>query len=252
MKKFIIAIIMLIIATPSFAINVNEIIKKAEQASYYQGKDGKAKVDMHISDGRRRQFVVLRKNFDKDQKFYIYFNRPNDVRKTAFLVHKYQDKVDDRWMFLPALDLVKRIASGDKRTSFVGSNFFYEDISGRNIADDNHKLLETTDNYYVVESAPKDLNSVEFKYYKSWIHKTSFIPVKVSYFDKSDVEYRQYEAKRIETIDGYQTVVEAEMRDLYDNTNTKISYSAVKYNQYLEENIFTERFLKAPPRNLLK
>ncbi len=39
---------------------------------------------------------------------------------------------------LPDLDLVKRIAAGDKRTSFVGSHFLYEDISGRAVQEDKH------------------------------------------------------------------------------------------------------------------
>lgn len=236
----------------SFAeISVDDIVDKAVTASYYKGQDGRAKVTMDISDGRQRQFTILRKNFGEDQKIYVYFKRPSDVRKTAFLVHKHIEKDDDRWMYLPALDLVKRIAAGDKRTSFVGSNFFYEDVSGRNPVDDIHKLIETTDDFYVIKSTPKKENSAEFAYYKIWIHKNSFLPIKTSYFNKADKEYRQYEAKKIETIDGYQTVTQAVMRDLENESETKLSYSNVKFDVGLEDNVFTERYLKSPPKQWL-
>ncbi len=251
MKKILFATLMSL-SVSGFAMSANEIVQKAEQISYYKGKDGKAKVTMNISDGRSRQFVILRKNAGKNQKFFVYFKTPGDVRRMTFLIHKYTTKDDDRWMYLPENDLVKRIASGDKRTSFAGSNFFYEDVSGRNPKDDNHELIETTDNFYVIKSIPVKASQVEFVYYKTWIHKTTFIPTKVSYYNKAGKNYREYEAKKVEKIDGFQTVTEAVMRDLESGGETKLSYSKVKYNIGLKDNIFTERFLKNPPKKLLK
>lgn len=245
-------VLVITLASPSFAeITVSEIINKAETASYYKGKDGSAKVTMDINDGRQRQFTIIRKNFNKDQKFYVYFKRPSDVRKTSFLVHKYVGKDDDRWMYLPALDLVKRISAGDKRTSFVGSNFFYEDVSGRNPTDDTHEIIETSENFYVIKSTPKNEGSVEFSYYKTWIHKATFLPTKTSYFNKADKEYRQYEALKVETINNYPTVTQAVMKDLENETETKISYSNVKFDIGIEDKIFTERYLKSPPKKWL-
>ncbi len=74
---------------------------------------------------RRREFVILRKDKEDggNQFFYVYFFKPSDVRKMVFMVHKYVDRDDDRWLYLPALDLVKRIAAADVRTRFVGLTF---------------------------------------------------------------------------------------------------------------------------------
>ncbi|RMD83664.1 MAG: outer membrane lipoprotein-sorting protein, partial [Candidatus Dadabacteria bacterium] len=157
--------------TSLLAISVEEVVAKANHAAYYQGNDGRAHVTMIIRDKngkeRKRQFVILRKNLaknssesDGDQDFYLYFTRPADVSKTAFMVHKHVKGEDDRWLYLPALDLVKRIAATDKRTSFMGSHFFYEDISGRNPNADTHSLEETED-YYIIKSVPKSRKGVE-------------------------------------------------------------------------------------------
>ncbi len=100
------------------------------------------------------------------------------------MVWKNVNQEGDRWLYLPALDLVKSIAASDERTSFVGSDFFYEDVSGRGFDEDKHTLIETTENYYVVENLPKNPKSVEFASYKAWIHRKTFLPVKIVYFDK--------------------------------------------------------------------
>src|SRR5690606_12748318 len=127
--------------------------------AYYQGADGRARGMLTIEDrqGRvqRRQFTVLRRNDVQQadratgggQKYYIHFHRPADVARTSFLVWRHLGRADDRWLYLPALDLVRRIAATDTRTSFVGSHFFYEDISGRGTDEDEHRLVETTETY---------------------------------------------------------------------------------------------------------
>ena len=261
MKSFILFLALCILMTaPAFALSVDEIIAKANHAAYYQGKDGKAKVHMVIADAqgreRTRDFTILRIDVDDagdtEQKFYVYFSRPADVNKTAFLVWKHTDKDDDRWLYLPALDLIKRIAASDERTSFVGSHFYYEDVSGRTPAEDNHELVEETQNYYVLKSTPKQPNLVEFAYYKNWIHKATFIPVKTEFYDREERAYRTYEAMKVDTIDGFPTVTQAKMADAKIGGHTVMGYRKVDYDAGLSEDIFSERYLRAAPRKHLR
>ena len=261
MKRFIIFMASFaLLAAPAFALSVDEIVAKANHAAYYQGKDGKAKVHMVITDAqgreRTRDFTILRMDVDDagdtEQKFYVYFSRPADVNKTAFLVWKHTDRDDDRWLYLPALDLIKRIAASDERTSFVGSHFYYEDVSGRTPTEDAHELVEETKNYYVLKSTPKKPNLVEFAYYKNWIHKTAFIPVKTEFYDRADHAYRTYEALKVDTIDGFPTVTQAKMTDAKIGGHTVMSYGKVDYDVGLTEDIFSERYLRAAPRKHLR
>lgn len=231
-------------------LTADEIVAKANDASYYAGKDGSATASMTLSDGRTRDFVILRKNSEdnKEQKFYVYFNGPADVRKMAYLVWKKPGGDDDRWLFLPALNLVKRIAPGDKRTSFVGSDFFYEDVSGRSLDADVHELVETTDTQYVVKNTPKEPGTVEFAHYTVWIDKETFIPRKAEYTDRNGTVYRRVAADDIQTIQGYPTSMTQRAEDLAAGTSTVIKFSKIKYDIGLKDRIFTERFLRRPPR----
>lgn len=248
------------------APSVDEIVTKANRAAYYQGKNGRAKVSMVIKDAqgreRTREFTILRLDlepagdttdtFTGDQKFYVYFERPADVNKTAYLVHKHVDKDDDRWLFLPGLNLVKRIAASDKRTSFVGSDFYYEDVSGRPTDADTHEMAEASDTYYVLKNTPKDPKSVEFASYKMWIHKATFIPVKAEYYDASGNKIREAQALEVQQIQGFPTVTKSVMKDLRTGSTTTLQYAKVEYNVDLTEDLFTERYLRNPPRAQLR
>ena len=172
-----------------------------------------------------------------------------DTRATMgnFIASKHAKKV-----YQITYHLAMTIAGGDKRTSFVGSHFLYEDVSGRRITADTHELLETTDNYYVLKNTPKDADKVEFASFKMWIHKTTFIPVKIEYYDKKGEAYRTYEALKVDTIDGYPTVTKSRMTDNAMGGHTVLEYADVKYNLDLPDEIFAERYLRQAPRKYLK
>ncbi|MBM4026529.1 MAG: outer membrane lipoprotein-sorting protein [Planctomycetes bacterium] len=241
------------------APDVQTIVNKANVAAYYQGDDGRATVRMVITakGGRtgERVFNIVRKDVQDggDQKYFVYFQRPADVRRMAYMVHKHAGtgKDDDRWLYLPALDLVRRIAAGDKRTSFVGSDFLYEDVSGRSLEEDTHELAQTTETHYVIKNVPKKPETVEFGYYNVAIDKTTFIPMKMEFYDKQGKLYRTIESTKVETIQGFPTVTQSVVQDHKSGSKTEMTFSNVRYNIGVGE-IFEERYLRRPPQEVTK
>lgn len=241
------------------SLTVDEIVEKSNHTAYYQAHDGRSKVDMEIYDDdgnlRERSFTILRKDMDtkdEEQNYYLYFEKPADVRKMAYLVWKHIDKDDDRWLYLPALDLVKRIAASDKRTSFVGSHFYYEDVSGRSITLDKHELAGENEKYYILNNIPEQPDNVEFSSYKIWIDKKTFMPMKAEYLDKNEKKYRVMEVIEMKEIQGFPTVTKSKMSDLNSGGHTIMKFSDIEYDIGIPENIFTERYLRRPPRRWLQ
>lgn len=240
--------------------DVEEIVRQANHVAFYQGHDGRAESRMLITDGggnkQVRQFTILRKDQsqveDADQDFLVLFSRPSDVRNTMFRVVKHLDSEDDRWLYLPGLDLVKRISSGDKRTSFVGSHFFYEDISGRSLSADRHELIETTAEHYMVKNTPLVPGTVEFAFYTVWIDKNTWMPVKTEYTDSAGKVYRRIEALKIETIDGFPTATRMQASDLRSGGATLTEMRYIQYDIGLPDDIFSERSLRNPPQQWFK
>lgn len=238
--------------------DADEIVARANLAAYYAGADGRSEVRMIISDAQgrqqRRQFTVLRRDVAEggDQQFLVVFSQPSDVRGTSFLVDKHIDRDDDRWLYLPGLDLVKRISAGDKRTSFVGAHYFYEDVSGRRPSDDSHEIVETTDTFYVLRHVPKDPSTVEFASYTTWIDRQNFLPMKIEYRNAAGTEYRLVEVLEVQEIGGHPTVTTSRVKDLAGGGQTDMQFRYIRYDLGLPQDIFTERSLRTPPREWLE
>src|SRR3972149_249214 len=137
MRRFLVCLVVILLPLEASAITADDVMKKSQAAFLYPGKDFKSRVMMKlISKGgqeRVREMTMLRKNYGEaggSQKYFIYFFQPADVKDMTFMVYKFPAKDDDRWLFIPAINMVRRIAAQDKSSSFVGSDFTYEDVSG--------------------------------------------------------------------------------------------------------------------------
>lgn len=262
MRKFkvlsVLSVLLICLAPLARGMSAQEVVKRSNQASYYQGKDGRARVHMVITDSlgrtREREMTILRLDDESDinQKYYVYFDKPSDVKGMAYMVWKNPGKDDDRWLYLPALDLVRRVASSDKRSSFAGSHFAYEEISGRGEEEDEHVIEEETDEFYRIKSTPKDPASVEFSYFVTWIGKETFLPEKAELFDKNGKHYKTIEALEVREIQGFPTITRMKASDLNSKGDTVSEFSDVSYDVGIEDSIFTERYLRRPPRNSIE
>lgn len=258
-KIFVLGKVMaLVLAMSVIAVaeDVGDIVSKAYKAAYYGGDDGKATVKMSIVDKqgreRKRKITLLRKDIEDNgrQKYFAYFKEPADVKKMVFMVYKDQENGDSRWLYMPALDLVRRIAASDKSSSFVGSDFTYEDISGRDLNSDIHELIGEDDKFFILKNVPKE--NEKFKYYKTWISKDTYMPVKSEYYDQNDKLYRIMSASKIGKVDGIDTILEMKAEDLESGGYTINTFEDVEYNLGIDESIFTERYLRRAPLKYLK
>ena len=237
-------------------LDANTIVKQSQDAFYSAGSDMKARISMTlISPGgqkRVRELTMLRRNEDKEgrQKYFIYFHQPADVRGMTFLVDKLPGKDDDRWLFIPGINLVKRIAARDSAQSFVGSDFTYEHVSGRDLDADAHRLLREEavagKDCYVVESVARQ--AAEYKRKLAWIDKASFLPLKEEYYDVKDELFKVFTADEIRDVGGVPTIVKRTMTNKKTGHATTAAFTDVGYGLGIDSEIFSERYLKDPPK----
>lgn len=264
MKKFILSTVLVsglaaaTAPTPARAQapDAEALMKEAHLNMYYAGDDGSARVKMVITDKngktRERDFTILRKDFVEggEQRYYVYFYEPNDVRRTTFMAWKNPDGDDSRWIYVPSLDLVKPLSANDKKSSFVGSDFAYEDVSGRHWSDDTHKFVREEEKggfqTWVIESVPRSGDYFAKKL--TWIDKGSRLVAREEYFDGKGEVLKVLEVTKIETVDGHATALERRMTTPRKQNNTMIVFGSIDYDQGISADIFTERYLKSPPR----
>jgi len=240
--------------------SADDIIAKSRLAFYYAGDDIRAKVLMELinKDGQKRvrELTMLRKDYAQggDQRYFMYFHKPSDVKDTTFMVYKYPDRDDDRWLFIPAINLAKRIAANDKYSSFVGSDFTYEDISGRKPGEDAHSLVKREAlggrNCLVIESLPK--GQAEYTKRVSWIDEENFLPLKEEFYDRQNGLYRQFESQEVKDVNGVPTATKRVMRNLKTGHRTEVIFEEVEYDLGIGDEVFSERYLKRPPSQWIR
>ncbi|MDP2371077.1 outer membrane lipoprotein-sorting protein [Rhodoferax sp.] len=258
MKRYWLWMIAALLPLQAMALSGEEVMKKSQAAFLYPGKDFKARVVMKLinKDGqeRLRELAMLRKNTGEpggEQKYFMVFFQPADVKDMSFMIYKYPARDDDRWMFIPAVSMVKRIAAQDKRSSFVGSDFTYEDVSGRDIEDDNH-VLEREEKVgdrdcHVIKSTPKTADA-DFGYKLTWVDKANYLPLKEEQYDKKGTRAKQFSADEVADIKGIPTAIKRSMKNLQSGHRTEVTYVKTDYDLGLEDSLFSERFLRQPPR----
>lgn len=262
MRRFLIVLILTLSPFKAFAISPEEVMKSSQAAFLYHGRDFKSRIMMRLvsSSGseRIRELTMLRKNFGApggEQKYFIYFYQPADVKDMTFMVYKYPGRESDRWLFVPALNMVRRIAARDKSSSFAGSDFTYEDVSGRNVEDDTHVITKEeklgADDCYVVKSVPK-AGDMDYSYKVSWIDRKNFLPLKEEYYDKRGELYRVFTAGEIKDIKGFPTVTKRTMKNLQSGHSTETTFTKTDYDIGVDDGLFSERYLKNPPRKWIE
>lgn len=181
----------------------------------------------------------------KDTKTIMFFSYPGDVKGTGFLTWDYDDagKVDDKWLYLPAMKKTRRISGKSSKTDyFMGSDFTYNDMSTRSVDEESHKLLneELLDGHkcWKIKSSPKDKDEI-YSYRITWIRQDCLMVVKAEYYDKLDKLHRKLSISDIEKLQGFWTMHTMEMENVQTGHKTIINMNNQKFNIKVQSNLFT-------------
>jgi hypothetical protein len=192
---------------------------------------------------------------DGDRRL-IRFSYPNDIRGTSFLVWEHPSAEDERFLFLPSLGRVRRIAGSETQDSFVGSDFTYEDIGGRELDEYTYAFSgpdgeAATWNEpggqprpaWRLESKRRD-TSAQFPRAVSLVLKDTFVVVQADVFNRRNERQKVYTVRRLEQIEGIWTVMDSEMANASEKTRTGLVVERADYNVGLKDADFSRRELE--------
>lgn len=185
----------------------------------------------------------------------LFFLSPAEVEDTAFLSYDYDgERDDDQWLYLPALRKTKRIASDDKSSAFMGSDFSYADMTKRELANYQYALLGEQElrgcRVWLVQATPRTPQIVKkYGYAKSvlFVRQDNHVTVRAVHWEDKPNRLKYYDVKRLEKIDGIWTPLEVHMTSRYGKRflhKTILTYDNVRYNQELAEGVFSVRTME--------
>ncbi|MDH4120835.1 MAG: outer membrane lipoprotein-sorting protein [Deltaproteobacteria bacterium] len=224
------------------------------------GATASSDMEMVLIDKRGNQRVravrTYRRKEGKDKHSIMFFLSPADVKGTGFLTYDYdqEKKDDDQWLYLPALKKTKRIASGDKSGSFMGSDMNYSDMTTPNLNDFDYTLVKEEDvdgqKTWRIEAVPRNETVMDETGYSKrviWVRQDNFMVIRsVGYIYKSeDMKFMQ--VVKLEKIDGVWAPVEmhvATKRGADTLHQTILRFTNIHHNKPLPAEMFTQRKLE--------
>lgn len=184
----------------------------------------------------------------KGNRTIIVFQKPASIAGSRFLTLENKGATEDRWIFLPSLGKIRRIAATEGSGSFMGTDLSYDDISSanRDASLDTHVLLkeEAVDGKvcYVIESKPADA-SYQYSKIISWIEKETKVARKIELYDKKGTLVKLLEIKTLQDVQGRLTPMVTKMTSVKENTATTINIDIIKYDDKIPEGVFTTEYL---------
>jgi len=201
-------------------------------------------IDEEGNEEVREMIMFSQKEEDEKTSTLMRFLSPKSVKGVTLL------NIDDGkkiYLYMPAYDKPRRIAGSSKQEEFMGTGLSYEDMSmDYEDKDYEKKLLEETDNEYVVEVLPTE-EDVSYEKIILHVDKEKFYAKKVEFYETINELTKTLTINKIKVDDnGKVTPMEIEFTDIEKNKKTKIVIKEIEYNIELSSNFFSIRTLKKP------
>lgn len=191
---------------------------------------------------------------DNNSKALDVIIDPVSDRGTAMLSWGYADdeQTSDFWIYLPALDTVKRIVSvsdGNESGSLFGSEVSAEDSEVRKVKDYQYTLLGE-DVYrerpvWKIEMTPTERRAKRSFYGRivAWVDKERDIVLKEDLYDRSGKHYKQFSTLDVKQFGAVWLATRASMNNLVSKRVTMWEQVTVVLDVDVEDDFLTQRSL---------
>lgn len=238
-------------------LSAREVMERVDQRA--DGDSRIAEFTMVLIDRRDRQrsreLLIQSKDYGEDTRTLSTFQSPADIRGTAYLNYDWDDaeRDDDSWLYLPAMQRVRRIASSDTSDSFLGSDFTFADINGLELDWYDYSFVNESEmvdgvECWVIEAVPREAvrekaeDATGYSRLQAWIRKDNFVQVRaqawelrgnrIKYFTASDIR----EVQGIWTIHRQQAVTTRNGRQEHASV---LQLNAIQYNAEVDDDALT-------------
>lgn len=184
-------------------------------------------------------------------KTLINFTEPSEIKGTALLSWNQGDS-KDQWLYIPANRKLQRIASGSKKSYFMGTDFTYADLDGEIRSENDYQCLKQLScqngksNCYQIEATPKSPEIRRKTGYKKrilTIDADKFITYQVDYYNLANSHFKTGRYQKWKSYAGIMRPEVASM-DRHNKHKTFIKIIKRNINQSVDPVVFTKRYLE--------
>lgn len=174
----------------------------------------------------------------------VKIKAPPDLNNAAYLVREGKER-DDMFIFLPALNRVRRILGGSADSPLFGTDLSYSDIkqvqnsfSGGDVKLEKPDVIEGHA-VNVLAMTPRANSETHYTLIRGWIDQKACVPLKIEFYEGTNVRKRlTAPAASIKQYNTNWYVSEARMEDLQGKTHTTLKITGFTKPDKLSERYF--------------
>jgi len=198
----------------------------------------------HATD---KSWTLERLGSHGQSKVVIAFKAPPEVKGVALLIVNHPDRASDQWMWTPATERDRRVATQDRSTRFFGTDFSFEDLEERDADQFDYDLLgeQKIENAlcWKIQSIPKQAKTSQYTKQLVYVRKDNYAFSRIESYVK-DVVVRRLNYSSITNIQNIWTAKSMSMSDIRRGSLTRLTLEKVEYNVPLSEDRFTVQSLR--------
>jgi len=218
------------------------------------GNDAASAVTMTLTEeGRaprvRSLFLYRLSAASGDVSTLIRFTEPADIEGTGLLTLDAADGTSNQWIYLPAMQRVRRVDANRKGGRFVNSDYYYEDLRDRKPTMDTHRIMGRERvgevECEVLESIPVEASNSVYLRRVSWIDPESLLPMRVDFFEKDmDTPTKRLSVEKREQVKTYWTVMDSTLTDLGSGHQTRLTVNRIDFDRGIPSSLFSSKALE--------
>jgi len=209
-----------------------------------------ANIHMSITEkngtSRSRTLAMTTKSYQNGQeKRFIKFLEPADVKGTTMLIIDNKDIADEMWIYLPALKKTRRIVSSEKGKSFMSSEFSNADMSSPPLTDFSNKHLDGSgsNSQWIIESTPINGDKAdEYGYSRkiSYISTGNYQVKKMDFYSFDNELFKVIEMKAYYPLpDGKFLVQNMAASNLLSGRRSEINMTNITVGAQIDDSVFS-------------
>jgi outer membrane lipoprotein-sorting protein len=231
---------LLTLSSTVMALDVQTLIREVEQQ--YMGTSSRALTTMQVKTAHWERTLEMEAWSLERDYYLVRILEPAKERDVATL-----KRSQEVWNYLPKVDRVIKVPPSMMGGSWMGSHITNDDLVKANHIDEEYvlRLLEETDDHYVVECLPKADAAVVWGKIVYRIRKQPQVPLQIDYFDEEMILIREISFDDIQQIGDRIVPMRLTVRPLEKpGEMTILHYRELVYDLPLDETFFSLRNLK--------
>ena len=249
------AILFFLTTAPAFGDNdPRKILDRVYEQDTSRDTAMRAVFDIFDRDGHKttKKFILFRLGSPGDGKTLVRFTHPAEIRGVTLLSDNHKGDAGRQWLYIPATQRARSVAPRERSEKFAGTDFTYEDVQERVLDDFNYRLLsdnEIIDGHktYKVEAKPVDASRSQYRHIYYWVVQDVPIILHAEMYDLDGKLVRELHASALKKVSGIWGARHLEMQSVEEKTRTVLTIDEAKFNQHLDEKLFTPESLENTP-----